>query len=870
MANGWYEMANAVSTGLTGLDEALNYLRLGDNVVWQVDSIEDYRNFVEPYIKQSRNDKRRLVYMRFADHEPLIKPDAGVPTYQLDAHSGFETFSTQVHKIIADEGRWAFYVFDSLSYLLDAWATDLMIGNFFMITCPFLFELDTIAYFALLRSHHSFKTVARIRDTTQLLLDVYNSKDTLYVHPLKVWKRYSPTMFLPHRQQDDQFVPVTSSADTTRLFSHISQTGLERSQRALDHWDRLFLSAQKLAEQEDASEEDKQQTVEKLCKIMIGREERILSLAKKHFTLHDLLVVKNKMIGTGYIGGKAVGMLLANKILADSHSYEWSRYLEPHDSFYVGSDVFYTFLVENGWWKSRMEQKTKEGYFDVAADLRVKMLKGRFPDQVREQFMEMIEYFGQSPIIIRSSSLLEDGFGNAFAGKYESFFCVNQGDPASRYEQFREAVRQVYSSTMNEDALTYRLQRNLDQHDEQMALLIQRVSGSHRKSYFFPDLGGVGMSYNTFVWNAKLDPNAGMIRLVVGLGTRAVNRVEDDYPRIVALDEPTLTPLADMEDMRKFSQRQVDLCDLEKNTLETAPLQELLREHIDLHLDLVASQDMETTRRARELGQDQEYWLLTFEKLFANTAFTKHMQEILRVLEEKYQYPVDIEFTVNFDRDNNPMINVVQCRPLQTKGQQAQVQIPAYLKSSDILFQSDGHFMGGSLSTDIHRIIYVREEGYIPLELSQKYDVARLVGQLNKQISDREQEPTLLLGPGRWGTTTPSLGVPVRFSEINNMTVLAEMAYEGGNLMPELSFGTHFFQDLVENDIFYMALFPQQVGCSFNRDWFDNRPNRLAEILPDKTKYQDVVSVYDIRDVRLRLLADVLSQDLKCFFEQDA
>ncbi len=120
------------------------------------------------------------------------------------------------------------------------------------------------------------------------------------------------------------------------------------------------------------------------------------------------------------------------------------------------------------------------------------MLEGDFPEEIEEQFWHLIEYFGQSPIIVRSSSLLEDAFGNAFAGKYESIFCVNQGTPEQRFKNFRECVRQVYSSMMNEDALTYRLQRGLDQHDEQMALLVQRVSGSYRKEYFFPDLAGVG------------------------------------------------------------------------------------------------------------------------------------------------------------------------------------------------------------------------------------------------------------------------------------------------------------------------------------------------------------------------------------------
>ena len=855
------------TTGLASLDAVLDYLRKGDNVVWQVDKIDDFHNFVTPFVTQAKHNGRKVVYVRFAKHKPLVEPDSNVTICELDAKSGFEAFSAQVYSIISREGKNIFYVFDCLSDLLDAWATDLMIGNFFMVTCPYLFELDTIGYFALLRNNHSFKTVARIRETTQLLLDVYNFEGNIYIHPLKVWKRYSPQMFFPHLQQGDQFVPITNSVDATRLISHVSEQGLEPTQRVLDYWDRLFLRCEKLSEDESASPTEKKRVVEQLCRTMIGREERILSLAENNFSLQDLLNIRNRMIGTGFIGGKAVGMLLANNIILKDISSDWKQILEPHDSFYVGSDVFYTYIVENGWWKLRMEQKTKEGYFHVASELRKKLLRGKFPDQIREQFQAMIEYFGQSPIIVRSSSLLEDAFGNAFAGKYASLFLANQGSPEERYAQFEDTVRKVYASTMNENALAYRLQRGLEHQDEQMALLIQRVSGSHHKHYFFPDLAGVGVSHNTFVWNPELDPNAGMLRLVFGLGTRAVNRVEDDYPRIVALDAPLLRPLAGMDDIRKYSQRQVDLLDTKENILKTVPLQKLLGENPEFALDTITELDYQMSRKMSELGMaEKQYWLLTFEKLLTNTSFTQIMQKILKTLESYYEYPIDIEFTINFTKDEKLMINLLQCRPLQTKGLQAKVEIPSQIDPEKILFLCERYFMGGSISLPIKKIIYVEPRAYSELPQSQKYDIARLVGKLNKQVTDKENEPTILLGPGRWGTTTPSLGIPANFYEINNITVLVEMAYEGGNLMPELSFGTHFFQDLIEADIFYVALFPQQKNVILNKDRLSKMPNLLTDFLPQSGKYADVVKVYEVNQEQLQIMCDVVSQKVVCFF----
>ncbi len=853
------------STGLTGLDKTLCDIKKGDNVVWQVDCIEDYAHFVKPYVQKALEDKRNLVYMRFAQHAPLIENQPDVKVYNLDAKGGFEFFSSQVHNIISQEGIEAYYVFDCLSDLLSAWATDLMVGNFFMVTCPYLFELDTIAYFAILRNRHSFETVARIRETTQLLLDVYDFEDHFYVHPLKVWRRYSPTMFLPHLQRGENFTPLISSVDASKLFSHISQKCPSDSARFMDNWDRVFMNADNLSDAPPESKEVKE-LVEELCRIMIGREKRISELAQNYFTLDDLMTIKSRLIGSGFIGGKAAGMLLAQKIISQDKNFDWNPYLEPHDSFYIGSDVFYSYIVENGWWPLLMKQKTKEGYFEVAHEMRENLLKGKFPSQIRERFLEIIEYFGQSPIIVRSSSLLEDSFGNAFAGKYESLFLVNQGDPEERYAQFEEAVRRVFASTMDDDALAYRLQRGLDQQDEQMALLVQRVSGSYKDSYFFPDLAGVGVSYNTFVWKADLDPQAGMLRMVFGLGTRAVDRVEDDYPQTIALDQPLLRPYADRKGASRFSQRKADLLDIRQNCLRTVSAFDLLNDRLNVDPELLANRDMQAEQKNNPLGMEsKKAWILTFEKFLSNTNFTELMQKILKTIEAAYKYPVDIEFTVNFTTDGSFRINLVQCRPLQTKGLKASVHLPDDIDSEKVIFSSIGHTMGGNISQPVKRIIYVDPQAYVESSMSQKYSIARLIGKLNRQILSREKTPTLLLGPGRWGTTTPSLGVPVGFAEISKISVLVEIAYEGGNLVPDLSFGTHFFQDLVESDIFYVALFPQKQDVIFNKAKLLEMPNLLSTFLPDEQQFENIVKVFEVESDQVQIMCDVISQKVACF-----
>jgi hypothetical protein len=859
-----------VSTGMVSLDETLNGLQMGDNVVLQIDDIEDYKKIVEPFVKTALANNQRLVYMRFAGHPPILEPDRKIKTYKLNANSGFESFSTQVHNIITEEGRDVFYVFDCLSDLLMAWATDLMIGNFFVITCPYLFELNTVAYFAILRSSHSFKTVARIRETTQVMLDIYNNNGKLCVHPLKAWKRYTPTMFLPHIMEDDKFVPILNSADAASFLSYLTSKNTGDGVRNLDYWDRIFLKAADILQNPDAVVE-RQEMVNSLSRVMIGREKRMLSLVKEYFPLEDLLEIKKRLIGTGFIGGKSVGMLLARNILRRDPTLDWDAELEVHDSFYIGSDIFYSYMVQNGWWKLLMAQKTDEGYFEVARELRSKMLHGVFPDEIKEQFQLMLEYFGQSPIIVRSSSLLEDAFGNAFAGKYESDFCVNQGTPEERYRNFEEAVRKIFASTMNEDALTYRLQRGMAHQDEQMALLVQRVSGSHRDMYFFPDIAGVGISYNTFVWQKGMDPKAGMLRIVFGLGTRAVNRVENDYPRIVALDSPLTKPYARQEDVKRFSQNEVDVLNLKDNHFQSVPATDLLNYTIESHLDMIATRDSAASEYLQSVGREtRDAWIVTFDEFLESTSFAQTMSTMLKILERVYRYPVDIEFTANFNAEGKPKINLLQCRPFQTKGHYSRVELPEKISKSKILLRQEANFMGGSVYQAIYRIIYIDPREYSKLTISEKHDIARLVGKLNKQIGRRDVMPTILLGPGRWGTTTPAMGVPVTFSEINNITAIGEIAYNDGSLMPDLSFGTHFFQDMVEMDIFYMAIYPEKEGVLFNEAWLKKQPNILADLMPDGARYAKTVKVCNVRNKDLRLLSDIVTQQMICFLGEEA
>jgi Phosphoenolpyruvate synthase/pyruvate phosphate dikinase len=842
-----------VSTGLKGFDQVIDHLRFGDNVVWQVDSISDYKKMVIYYVESARTNNMNLIYIRFANHEPILDANQDIKTYHIDAKKGFESFATEIHNLIKEEGKRAFYVFDCLTDLLNDWNSDLMIGNFFKATCPYLYELDTVAYFAIKRNSHTFSTIANIRETTQLLLDLYQINDKTYIHPLKVWQRYSPTMFFPHFIQGQEAICITSSSDASELFNSIT-----RGEIRLDYWNTIFINARKMLR---ASHKQQEVLKKRLMHMLIGNDSRMFQLCDRYFTLKDILDIASREIGTGFIGGKSVGMLLARKILEIDGDELFTPFLEPHDSFYIGSDVFYTYIVQNGWWRVRTKQKTPEGYYTYAAKLKEKLLHGSFPKDIQEQFVQMLEYFGQSPIIIRSSSLLEDNFGNAFAGKYESVFCVNQGTPQERYEAFEQAIRTVYASTMNEDALNYRMNRELAQQDEQMAILVQRVSGDRYEDYFFPHIAGVGNSSNLYVWDESIDMNAGMLRLVFGLGTRAVDRTDGDYVKVVCLDNPLRIPPMNCEDQKKFSQHRLDLISFTKNVLEIEDLEEVLSLPLNADKELFISPDYATEARLRELGYKvlRTPNLLDFKKLFKDTKFATIMREMLALLSKAYDYPVDIEFTANFNKDNGFKINLLQCRPLQTKGLGKAIQIPELKDVKDCFFSSKGSFMGGSVHLSIDYIIMIRANEYLKLSEQGKYEVARQIGILNREMKGKN---AMLVGPGRWGSTTPSLGVPVHFTELCNMIILCEYSSKKEGFMPELSYGSHFFLDIVETEIFYVAIFDGYQDVIFNPDRILLKENLLTSFLPASSQFKDVIHIANTSG--MEIYSDIVTQKLLC------
>jgi hypothetical protein len=402
---------------------------------------------------------------------------------------------------------------------------------------------------------------------------------------------------------------------------------------------------------------------------------------------------------------------------------------------------------------------------------------------------------------------------------------------------------------LSPDALVYRQQMNLVDYDERMAILIQPVQGQSYKNFLFPTVAGVGFSRNPFRWNRKIRPEDGLLRMVWGLGTRAVDRVANDYPRMVALSHPTLRPELGAKEIRRYSQRFVDVIDLAGNELSTLPVSSVLgTDYPGVHL--LASRDkgdyLQPLLVAGGLG-DQRL-VLTFDQLLKNQGFVALMRTALRKLERHYDCPVDIEFTVEIraGRPTEFVLHLLQCRPLSGPDWDQSLALPSDVPESAVVFRASRLVPHGKVER-IRNVVYVDPLHYDRTpDYDTRYELARVIGRLNKRLEGRV---FILMGPGRWGSSNVDLGLKVTYADIYNARALIEMAQLRGDASPEVSYGTHFFQDLVESHIYPLPLYPDDPGTTINLAFFERAPNVLSALLPSDARYARFIKVIDVPSV---------------------
>ncbi|HEQ98615.1 MAG TPA: pyruvate, phosphate dikinase [candidate division Zixibacteria bacterium] len=575
-----------------------------------------------------------------------------------------------------------------------------------------------------------------------------------------------------------------------------------------------------------------------------------INIAKNYLEITDFYDLLEHVIFSseshGKLGGKAAGLTLASQIIRKSPEHaDLLGDIKIPRTWYITSDMILHFMHYNNF-AEVVEQKYKDinqirfEYPHIVQTFK----NSHFPPEMVAGLSVALDDFEERPLIVRSSSLLEDGVGMAFSGKYKSLFLANQGTKQQRLEALMDAIAEVYASVFSPDPIEYRTHNGLIDFDEEMAIMIQEVVGNRVGDYFLPTFAGVGFSRNEFRWSPRIKRENGLLRLVPGLGTRAVDRLSDDYPILIAPGQPDLRANTSIDEQLRYSPRQIDVINLKENSFYTMGINDLLKEAgsqipgitkiLSVHKD-----DQIKKPIAFNIDYENDDLIVTFDGLVSDGKFIPQVRTLMKLLEKELDRPVDIEFA--HDGKN---FYLLQCRPQSYVEQDTGDKIPREIEPDDVIFSAHKYISNGKVP-EITHIVYVDPGGYADInELNELLAVGRVVNKLNKLLPEHG---FILMGPGRWGSRGDiKLGVNVTYSDINNTAMLIEIARQKGNYVPDLSFGTHFFQDLVESNIRYLPLYPDDPGIKFNEDFLLNSPNLLPELLPDYAHLSECVHVIDV------------------------
>lgn len=575
-----------------------------------------------------------------------------------------------------------------------------------------------------------------------------------------------------------------------------------------------------------------------------------IRVAKQYIGINHFYGVVDRLIfppeSHGKVGGKSTGLFLAQQILkAECANYPFLASIRVPKTWCITTDALTEFLHYNNL-EGLNEQKYKD-LLEIRMEYPniIQMLKNaHFPPGIIKDLAMALDDFGDVPLIVRSSSLLEDQMGAAFSGKYKSLFLANRGSKKERLDALVGAIVEVYASIFSPDSIRYRAERGLLDFQEEMGILIQRVVGRQIGPYFMPLYAGVAVSNNEFRWSPRIKREDGLIRLVMGMGTRAVDRLADDFPVLVSPGQPNLRVNTVPEEIVHYSPKMVDVINLEQNRFECVAIDKLLKQYgpeipaAPLLLGVYREGCMQAMNPfLTDYNKDQ--LVVNFDGLIGGTPFIKQVGQILKVLQEKLGAPVDIEFA-----SDGKDFYLLQCRPQGYGDAATPAPVPRDLNDKQIVFNARRYVSNGMVQ-NISHIVYVDPLAYSQLgSLEELVDVGKAVGMLNMTLPRRR---FILMGPGRWGSRGEiKMGVQVSYADINNTAALIEIGRRKSNYVPELSFGTHFFQDLVEANIRYLPLYPDDEGIIFDERFLTRSANILAQVLPQYEGLEEVIRVIDV------------------------
>ena len=506
-------------------------------------------------------------------------------------------------------------------------------------------------------------------------------------------------------------------------------------------------------------------------------------------------------IGSGSLGGKAHGLAFIKKILAeklDRTKYKNITVSIPRLTV-ITTDMFDSFMKKNNLYETAYSSSPDE----VIAN---EFLKGSMPMDLAGDLMALISKV-HTPLAIRSSSLLEDAMYEPFAGVYATKMIPNnQLDTESRFHKLTEAIKFVYASTFFKEAKEYIKATGSKIEDEKMAVIIQEVVGLRYRDVFYPDISGVGRSYN-FYPMGKAKPENGVVNLALGLGKTIVDGgVSWTYSPSIPKAQP---PYGSIKALLNMTQNKFWAVNMGKLPMydpikETEYMLEL--EINDAEKDGTlenAASTYDASSESIKMGTSSKGpRIINFAPVLTLNTIPLNglVKDLLKICQEAAGSPVEIEFALTVDKSNSDKarFGFLQVRPMVVSNEEVIID-DSEMNSPSALISTE-HALGNGTNKFIKDIVYVKPQTF---EAKHSPIIAEELEAVNSTLI-KTKTPYLLMGYGRWGSTDPWLGIPVNWGQISGSKVIVEAMLENMNV--ELSQGSHFFHNITCFRVFYFSL----------------------------------------------------------------
>jgi pyruvate,water dikinase len=588
-----------------------------------------------------------------------------------------------------------------------------------------------------------------------------------------------------------------------------------------------------------------------LIECILSNRIEYIERAKNHVDIEDLYhLLQNTIFSAeshGKLGGKSAGLFLAEQILRKTGRAGSLPKIQSPKTWYISSDMMLEFIHYNN-----MDEIIEQKYKDIE---RVRFEYPHIIDMFRQAVIppEMVnklslalDDFGEKPIVVRSSSLLEDRTGLTFAGKYKSIFLGNQGPREERLRDLMKAIAEVYASNFGPEPIAYRAERDILEFSEQMGIMIQEVVGARVGSYYFPAYSGVLCSHNHIQWLPSVKDLGGIALVIPGLGTRAQDRSGEEHPLLIVPGSPCAEINGSAEEVVRHAPKKIDVINLETNKFETVELAPLLREFgatypgVEHVISLYRNGTLQPLSRKQDAETPGDGELVaTFEGLLSRSPFAMQIRNILRVLEKTLDMPVEVEFASDGER-----LFLLQCRPQCLIRVPRPAPIPKDIEREQVVFSAN-RFVSNGWASNITHIIYVDPAACAALDdPDQRREVADIVTRLNALLPKKQ---FILMRARRWSDSRNTAAVTIGDAyEFKNAAVLVELlpSNDSGDSAPLID--VRGLQTMVESGMLFLPVFPQDTDAYFNKLFLERSQNILSELLPEYAHLSGVVHVIDV------------------------